>query len=179
MWITLLKQICKSGCSKLQMRLPRSRINPIKTLINKMPASGAREKSTGRTERRITDLGLAYTSTSCKVKKMSLFIAWQPSGCECHSALAFTFITVVWFTAPPQHRGRSQLHVWGNMDALSRSQMLPLPSHTRCIQRDFLAWNKGLRDGLWPTLWHDCQKNIMLYRNFCSHRLSCNRECRC
>lgn len=76
----MLKQIHKSGCSKLQVRLPRSRINPIKTLINKMPASGAREKSTGRIERRITELGLAYTSTPCKVKKNSYLLLSSLQG---------------------------------------------------------------------------------------------------
>lgn len=66
-----------------------------------MPASGAREKSTGRIERRITDLGLAYTSTASKEEEKLFIYFLQPPGCECHSALAFTFITVRCFTAPP------------------------------------------------------------------------------
>lgn len=79
MWITLLKETHKSVFSKLQMSPPRSRTNPIKALINKMPASGAREKSTGRVERRITDLGLAYTSTPSKEEK-KLFIYCLPAS---------------------------------------------------------------------------------------------------
>lgn len=55
-----------------------------------MPASGAGEKNTGRIERRITYLGLAYTSTSCKVKNnviiycLAAFRVWVSLSISIH-----------------------------------------------------------------------------------------------
>lgn len=162
------------------MRPPSSRTNPIKSLINKMPASGAREKSTGRIERRIADLGLAYTSTPSKEKE-KLFICCLPA-CRVWVSLSISIhlynCALIYSSTP-----------------VERKQPITCLREHACIEYIPAAFS-SLSYGMhayrfsWPEpeieMWEMgsdlhyfmSAKRISLYINICSYRLSCSRMVR-
>lgn len=160
------------------MRPPRSRTNPIKTLINKMPASGAREKSTGRIERRITDPGLAYTSTPSKEKE-KLFIYCLPAS-RVWVSLSISihlYNCALIYSSTPVQRKQPITCLWehASMEYIPAAfSFLSYRIHTYRFswpEPEIEVWEMGS-----DLHYYECQKNIMLYRNLCSYRLSCSRK---